>query len=505
MPEPNARNRAGVVPRFGVSGRATVAVPFGRDMLLSWSSRPMASPSSMSHNSTRVVETAKSLGFRRSSATITGDGPAPSAATRTRDTDTPGSSYIHTPSGVQATTGTSHPICQDHRMRPARTSPSALCLLVIPAFACGSGDNSPLGPPEGTFPVGLEQVASGLSVPLYLTAPAGDARLFIAEKGGAIRIVKDGALLPTPFLNLADRVTTSDEQGLLGLAFDPAYATNGRFVVHYTDGNGNTVVSMFRVSAEDPDLADPASESVFLTVEQPFPNHNGGQILFGPDGMLYIGLGDGGGGGDPGGRGQSVADLLGDILRVDVASGAGYTVPPDNPFVGQADASPEVWSYGLRNPWRFSFDPATGDLYIADVGQEAWEEVDVVTAAAGAGRGTNFGWNVTEGTQCYATSACDPSAFTLPVLEYSHGEGCSITGGFVYRGAAIPALQGHYFYADYCRGWVRSFRLQDGQAVEPQQWSALAPGGFVTSFGQDAAGELYILSAEGRVSRIVPR
>ena len=390
-------------------------------------------------------------------------------------------------------------------MRPARTLPFAVCLLVIPVFACGSDDNSPVGPPEGTIQVGLDQVASGLSNPLYLTAPAGDARLFIAEKGGAIRIVKDGALLPVPFLSLAGRVATGPEQGLLGLSFDPAYATNGRFVVHYSDAIGNTVISMFRVSAGDPDQADPASETVLLTVEQPFDNHNGGQILFGPDGMLYIGLGDGGGGGDPGGRGQSVADLLGDILRVDVSSGTGYTVPPDNPFVGRTDARPEVWSYGLRNPWRFTFDPATGDLYIADVGQNAWEEVDVVTSASGAGRGANFGWSVTEGAHCFSTPTCDPGAFTLPVLEYSHSEGCSITGGFVYRGAAIPALQGHYFYSDYCRGWVRSFRLQDGQAVESQQWSALAPGGLVTSFGQDAAGELYIMTAEGQVSRIVPR
>ena len=418
---------------------------------------------------------------------------------------TPGSSYIHKPSGVQAATGASHQIRQDHRMRPARTLRLALCLLVSPASACGSGEGSPLGPPEGTVPVGLDPVASGLGFPLYLTAPAGDARLFIVEKGGAIRIVKDGALLPAPFLSLADRVSTSGEQGLLGLAFDPAYGTNGRFVVHYTDVNGNTVVSMFRVSASDPDLADPASESVLLTAEQPFANHNGGQILFGPDGMLYIGLGDGGSDGDPGGRGQAVTDLLGDILRVDVSSGTGYTVPVDNPFVGRPDARPEIWSYGLRNPWRFSFDPATGDLYIADVGQNAWEEVDVVTAAGGAGRGTNFGWNPTEGTHCYATPSCDPGAFTLPVLEYSHSEGCSITGGYVYRGAAIPALQGHYFYSDFCRGSVRSFRLQDGEAVEPQQWSALAPGGSVTSFGQDVAGELYILTAEGLVFRIAPR
>jgi glucose/arabinose dehydrogenase len=386
---------------------------------------------------------------------------------------------------------------------------TVLLALTLPASvsaACGDDAGTPADPPAGTASVGLQEVASGLSFPLYLTAPAGDpSRLFIVEKGGAIRIVKDGALLPAPFLDLTARVSTGGEQGLLGLAFDPEYATNGRFVVHYTDVNGNTVVSVFRVTAGDADLADPASETILLTAEQPFANHNGGQILFGPDGMLYIGLGDGGSGGDPGGRGQSVADLLGSILRIDVRSGTGYTIPPDNPFAGRTDASQEIWSFGLRNPWRFTFDPATGDLYIADVGQNAWEEVDVVRAADGAGRGANFGWNVTEGRHCYASTGCDLNAFTLPVLEYSHGEGCSISGGFVYRGAAIPGLQGHYFYADYCQGWVRSFRLQDGLAVEPQQWPTLAPGGSVPSFGQDAAGEIYVLSAEGRVFRIVPR
>jgi glucose/arabinose dehydrogenase len=381
----------------------------------------------------------------------------------------------------------------------------ALTLSASLLAACSDG-GTPGEPPAGTVPVGLQEVVSGLSFPLYLTAPSGDpSRLFIVEKGGAIRVVKDGVLLPTPFLDLTGRVSTGGEQGLLGLAFDPEYASNGRFVVHYTDGNGNTVVSLFRVAAGDADLADPGSETVVLTAEQPFSNHNGGQILFGPDGMLYVGLGDGGSGGDPGGRGQSVADLLGSILRIDVRGGTGYTVPPDNPFAGSTEARPEIWSFGLRNPWRFTFDPATGDLYVADVGQNAWEEVDVVRAAEGAGRGTNFGWNVTEGRHCYAGAGCDLGAFTLPVLEYGHGEGCSITGGFVYRGAAIPDLQGHYFYADYCQGWVRSFRLQDGQAVEPQQWPTLAPGGAITSFGQDAAGELYLLSAEGRVSRIVPQ
>lgn len=391
-------------------------------------------------------------------------------------------------------------------MRRVLTARVAVWLLgLIPTAACGS-DSGSLGPPTGTVPVALQEVAAGLNFPLYLTAPPGDTgRLFIAEKGGAIRLVKHGTLEPTPFLDLNGKVSTGAEQGLLGLAFDPAYATNGRFVVHYTDVSGNTTISLFQVATTNPDSADPASERIILTVDQPFPNHNGGQIVFGPDGKLYIGLGDGGSEGDPGGRGQSLTDLLGDILRVDVSSGTGYTVPPDNPFVGRTDARPELWSVGLRNPWRFSFDAATGDLYIGDVGQDAWEEIDVATAAQGAGRGANFGWNVTEGRHCFANPNCDVSKFTLPLVEYSHQDGCSVTGGFVYRGAAIPALQGHYFYADYCQGWVRSFRLQDGMATEPQQWPNLAPGGNVPSFGQDAAGELYVMNAEGRVFRIVPR
>jgi len=395
-------------------------------------------------------------------------------------------------------------------MERAITLPSILWLLAFLSCDAG-GTGGPSGgpppeppPPDGPVPVALQEVA-GVVFPLYLTSPPGDSRLFIVEKGGVIRIVKDGSLLPSPFLDLSSKVSGGPEQGLLGLAFDPGYATNGRFIVHYTDVSGNTTLSAYRVSATDPDQADPATETILLTVEQPFPNHNGGQILFGPDGMLYLGLGDGGSGGDPGGRGQSLADLLGDILRLDVSSGTSYTVPPDNPFVGQTGPRPEVWSYGLRNPWRFSFDAATGDLYIGDVGQNVWEEVDVVAAAAGAGRGANFGWNVTEGRHCYASPGCDTSQFTMPVLEYSHAQGCSISGGYVYRGAAIPALQGHYFYADFCSGWVRSFRMQDGQAVEPYQWPTLAPGGSVTSFGQDAAGELYIMIAEGRVFRIVPQ
>lgn len=368
------------------------------------------------------------------------------------------------------------------------------------ASAC-SGDG-PVGPPAGTG-ARLQEVVTGLSVPLYLTAPAGDARLFIVEKTGGIRIVKDGALLPDPFLDLSAQVSSGSEQGLLGLAFDPEYATNGRFVVHYTDLAGNTALSRFQVSA-DPDRADPASEQLILTAAQPASNHNGGQVAFGPDGFLYLGLGDGGSSGDPEGRGQDPSDLLGSILRVDLRAGDPYTVPADNPFAGNPNARPEVWSYGLRNPWRFSFDRATGDLYIADVGETQVEEIDVSTPADGAGRGVNYGWSIMEGSQCFRGSGCDRTGLTLPVLEYSHQEGCSVTGGYVYRGSSIPELQGHYFYADFCQGWVRSFRYTGGAVTDEASWPTLSPGGPIVSFGEDSAGELYILQAGGGVFRIVP-
>lgn len=374
--------------------------------------------------------------------------------------------------------------------------------LILPAFAsaCGSQFESETPRlPEGPRPVALQAVASGLSFPLYLTAPVGDPRLFIVEKGGAIRIVKDGAVLPAPFLDLTGRVSTGGEQGLLGLAFHPSYAANGRLIVHYTDRTGDTRVSQFQVS-DDPDAADPASEILILAADQPFANHNGGQVLFGPDGYLYVMLGDGGSAGDPGGRGQSLADLLGSILRIEPLPAGGYAVPADNPFAGVAGARPEIWSYGLRNPWRVAFDPVTGDLYVADVGQARWEEVSVSPAG---GRGVNYGWNVMEGPACVA-AGCDESGLELPLVSYDHSEGCSITGGFVYRGTAIPALRGHYFYSDFCAGWVRSFRLEAGAAVDQYDWPTLAPGGSVPSFGRDAQGELYVLSAAGVVYRVVP-
>ncbi len=352
--------------------------------------------------------------------------------------------------------------------------------------------------------VALQQIATGLEFPLYLTAPPDDDRLFIVEKGGTVRIVQNGVLLETPFLDLKGQVSNGAEQGLLGLAFPSDYATSGRFVVHYTDVNWDTRVSTFRISA-DPNRADPGSESVLLTQEQPSAFHNGGQILFGPDGFLYIGLGDGGSReGNDRGRAQSLDDLLGSILRIDPRSGVPYSVPPDNPFVGRAGARPEIWSYGLRNPWRFSFDRSTGDLYIADVGERRWEEINVSGAAAAAGRGANYGWSRMEGTDCVNSAGCDQSGLTGPLVQYDHDDGCSITGGYVYRGSQIPSLQGHYLYSDFCEGWVRSFRVEGGTALDQREWPALRPGRRVTSFGEDSDGELYVLTQEGGVFKIVP-
>ena len=322
--------------------------------------------------------------------------------------------------------------------------PQFLCVSLVllgtwSGWACSNpADGTTL--PEGPANVGLAEVASGLSMPLYLTAPPGDTdRLFIVEKGGTIRIVKAGSLLSAAFLDIGALVSTGSEQGLLGLAFDPDYGSNGRFFVHYTDQGGNTRVSTFVRSAGDPDLADPGSEQLVLSVDQPFANHNGGQLVFGPDGYLYLGLGDGGSGGDPQGRGQDLTDLLGSILRLDVRTATPYAIPADNPFAGRTDVRPEVWSYGLRNPWRFGFDRATGDLYVGDVGQNAWEEVDVSPATQGGGKALNFGWNIMEGKHCFGTNSCsqtgldpsDPRVRSRPgLLDY---RGATCTGGRRFR------------------------------------------------------------------------
>ena len=345
----------------------------------------------------------------------------------------------------------------------------------------------------------LEPVASGLQSPVHLTAPPGDPRLFIVEQPGRIRIVERGVLLEAPFLDLTDRVRSGGERGLLSVAFHPRYAENGFFFVNYTDRDGNTKVERYRVGWE-PDRANPASAKLVLTVDQPYANHNGGHILFGPDGMLYIGMGDGGGANDPHGYGQDRSSLLGKLLRIDVDHGTPYGVPPDNPFVGRRGTRPEIWALGLRNPWRMCFDDTTGLLYIADVGQNQWEEVHVEKADT---PGINYGWNLMEGKSCFRRTNCDRRGLAIPPYAYDHGEGCSITGGVVYRGRRIPWAAGLYFFSDYCSGWIRSFRYVNGEVAELQQWTLSATPS-VTSFGTDAAGEIYVLSHGGRVWRIAP-
>jgi hypothetical protein len=353
---------------------------------------------------------------------------------------------------------------------------------------------------SSAFGLRAQQIVEGLASPVYLTAPKNDPRLFIVEQAGRIRIVKAGTLLATPFLDITSRVVSGGERGLLSLAFDPAYATNGRFYVYYTGAQGDIFVDRFTVSG-NPDVANTASDRVLTIQHRANSNHNGGLLLFGPDGMLYLGTGDGGGAGDVPNNAQNTDVLLGKILRLDVTT-LPYTIPAGNPFSGRPGAD-EIWAYGLRNPWRFAFDvPPDGSapqLYIADVGQGAREEVDVADASSG---GRNYGWRTMEGTQCYNPSTgCNQAGLTLPIVEYDHGQGCSITGGFVYRGAAIPEVRGHYFYSDYCSGWLRSFRLSGGVAVDQRDW-ALPSIGNVTSFGVDAAGELYMLSTNGRAYRV---
>ena len=344
----------------------------------------------------------------------------------------------------------------------------------------------------------VEVVARGLTAPLYVTAPPNDARLFVVEQAGRVLIIEDGGVRERPFLDISARLRFGGERGLLSLAFHPDYARNGYFFVNYSEKvNGATRVERYRVS-EDADRADPASARLILRVEQPYSNHNGGHILFGPDGMLYIAMGDGGSGGDPRGNGQNRATLLGSLLRIDVNRGVPYAIPPDNPFVGDAAARPEIWAWGLRNPWRIAFD--AGLLYVADVGQDEWEEVTIVPASAG---GLNHGWNLMEGNHCFIDSNCDAAGLVAPVYEYDHDEGCSITGGLVYRGAAIAALTGHYLFSDYCAGFLRSLRYADGVVAEIAQWS-VGDIGRVTSFGQDAAGELYITNSDGEVLKLVP-
>ncbi|MBV0881534.1 PQQ-dependent sugar dehydrogenase [Noviherbaspirillum sp. L7-7A] len=383
-----------------------------------------------------------------------------------------------------------------------------------PATGSAGLSSEPAGQPATAFippsadaapALAAKAVASGLSSPVFLTAPDGDTRLFIVERGGSIRIVQDGGLLPMPFLDIRGRTTTDGERGLLSMAFDPAYAENGFFYVYYTDLNGDIAIDRYRVSA-NPAQADSLSALRILSIPHPqFSNHNGGLLRFGPDGYLYVGTGDGGSQGDPFANAQNTGVLLGKLLRIDVsATSAGtlYAIPATNPFLNQPGKRAEIWAYGLRNPWRYAFDASTSLLYIADVGQNKREEIDIAPTEQG---GLNYGWNVMEGEVCFTGDACDSRGLTLPALEYGRdGGACAIVGGFVYRGAAIPGLQGVYLYSDLCAGWIKGLRYANGTTAAGMDFGRLASGA-ILSFGEDAQHELYLLTVEGNVYRIVAR
>jgi glucose/arabinose dehydrogenase len=325
---------------------------------------------------------------------------------------------------------------------------------------------------------------------VFLTQPLNDGRIFVVEQPGRIRVIRDGVLQTTAFLNISSKLIYNGERGLLSVAFHPQYATNHFFYVYFTGLSGE--IRIVRYTATSADVADPLSEKlIFTTPHSSFDNHNGGQVSFGLDGMLYAALGDGGGGGDPLGNGQNYNAVLGGMIRIDVDAGDPYAIPSTNPFVGQANRREELWHKGLRNPWRYAFDPPTGLLYIADVGQGLREEVDVVAANVG---GNNYGWNIMEGLICYNATTCNQTGLQLPVIDFTHANGaCSITGGYVYRGNAIPAVRGHYFYSDWCAGFLRSFRYENGVAVDRKDWGIPALPS-VTSFGLDWAGEMYMMS-----------
>ena len=342
------------------------------------------------------------------------------------------------------------------------------------------------------------QVASGIAAPTDIeNARDGSGRLFFVQQNGIIRIFRNGALVAAPFLDIRAKTRAMDERGLLGLAFPPGFAQSRRFYVNYTDLNGDTVVAQYKVGPNS-DIADASSEIVLLHIAQPFPNHNGGRLQFGPDGYLYIGMGDGGSGGDPLRNGQNLGALLGKLLRIDVESDPGHVViPRDNPFVKTAGARPEIWALGFRNPWRFSFDRATGDLWIADVGQDSYEEVDYQPASSHGGE--NYGWNLMEGAHCF-TSGCSPQGLILPVAEYTHAFGCSVTGGAVYRGKLSPGLRGIFLYGDFCSGRIWGVERQGSQFVN----RLLLTSGFgITTFGEDESDELYVADANaGTIYRI---
>jgi glucose/arabinose dehydrogenase len=374
-----------------------------------------------------------------------------------------------------STTGTGQPpsTVDSPGVSPSSSAPETAS---PPPTATATAPNGPSTFDPTGVSLDIRVVVDGLTNPVDVaSAHDGTGRLFVVEQPGLIRLVEDGRLVTRPFLDIREEIASGGERGLLGLAFHPDFPSDPRLFVDYTDVNGDTVVSEFTVDPADGDVADPGSERILLQIDQPFPNHNGGAVAFGPDGMLYVAMGDGGSGGDPQGNGQRLDTLLAKILRIDVdgrpEGGAAYRIPADNPFLDEADAMPEIWLTGLRNPWRIRFDGETGNLWIGDVGQGAWEEIDVAPAGTG---GLNFGWNVMEGFHCYKPdTGCDQTGLTLPVAEYGHGLGCAVIGGVVVRDAEPPRLNGGYVFADECSG---NIWLLDPSGTTTRQEPVLAVG-----------------------------
>jgi glucose/arabinose dehydrogenase len=372
------------------------------------------------------------------------------------------------------------------------------------ALGCGSGNGNTVS--SSPLSITTQVLVTGLSTPLDLEQPNdGSGRLFVVEQPGTIKIIQNGAILPQPFLNITSKVMFQSEMGLLGMAFHPAFQTNRKFYVNYTRnaaGQFQSVIAEYTASAANPNLTDPATERILLTVDQVsnFDNHKAGQLAFGPDGFLYFGLGDGGSGGDPFGHGQDKQILLGKMMRIDVdatSPGLQYRIPPDNPFVA-GGGLPEIWAYGFRNPWRFSFDRTTGRMFVADVGQDKFEEIDIVQ------KGGNYGWNTMEGLHCFNPPAnCNMAGLSLPIIEIGHPEAAAVIGGFVYHGTALAGAQGTYIFGDLTG---KIWGLTENPANTFTRTLISSPGFSISSFGQDTAGELYVVDVgSGRVLKIVAK
>jgi glucose/arabinose dehydrogenase len=382
----------------------------------------------------------------------------------------------------------------------------SIAWLAVWLLAVGCEGIQHTSPVPSPIAIGLQIVASGLATPLGLEQPNDESgRLFVVEQGGTVRILQNGALLPQPFLNISNKIISQGEMGLLGLTFHPGFQTNRKFYVNYVRNAGGqfqSVIAEYVAFATNPNQADPASERILLTVDQAgnFGNHKAGQLAFGPDGFLYFGLGDGGGSGDPFGHGQNRQTLLGKILRIDVdgtSPGLEYRIPPDNPFVA-GGGLPEIWAYGFRNPWRFSFDRNTGRMFVADVGQDRFEEIDIVQ------RGGNYGWNTMEGMHCFnPPSGCNMAGLQLPIIEIDHPEAEAVIGGFIYHGMALAGLQNQYIFGDLSG---KIWSLTESSPNNFTRATLLTPGFNISSFGQDAAGELYVVDISGgRILKIIPQ